>query len=185
MKLFSKSICTVLIIVLCIASKSAYGDQNTKASKLNELMELSGMVKIMEQARNRNKMQALQYKQQVMKQFEQKFRIKDPEVWKYFENEYQKFIDSLEPKWSSEDAVQKYVDLYGSRMTEEEIDKILEFEKSKVGKKSTAVSQEIVPLWIDYLTKENDAQFSEGLQNFAANLQTFIAKKREKQGIQK
>ncbi|GBC62109.1 hypothetical protein DENIS_3072 [Desulfonema ishimotonii] len=185
MRPLSKAICASLIFILIIVSTSVFGDQNSKAAKLNELMELSGMVKIMEKARNKNKVQALQYKQQVMKQFEQNFNIDDPKVWKYFESEYQKFIASLEPKWSSEEAVQKYADLYGSRMTEEEIDKVLEFEKSEVGKKSTAVSNEVVPLWLDYLTKESDAQFSEGLQKFAANLKSFIAEKNKKQKIQK
>ena len=90
----------------------------------------------------------------------------------------------MEPNWTPQEAVQKYIDLYGSRMSEEEIDKVLEFEKSDIGRKSTKVLNEIYPIWSEYLSKESDSQFNEGLQKFTANLKNFIAEKKQKQKSQ-
>lgn len=179
MRLTAKAISFLMVFMFLMDFSTVSADEKSKSAKLHELMELSGMIKIMEQARNKNKTQALQYKQAVMKQLRNNFQTDDPEVWEYFDVEYQKFINSLEPKWTPEEAVQKYVDLYGARMTEKEIDIVLKFEKSAIGKKSIAVSNEVTPIWFDYLTKECDIQFNEGIQKFVANLKSFIAQKKE------
>ncbi|MCP3872729.1 MAG: hypothetical protein GY699_06180 [Desulfobacteraceae bacterium] len=185
MQLITRVTCVFMVLILGLFFTVVSADEKSKSAKLNELMELSGMVKIMEQARNKNKTQALQYKQGFMKQLRTSFQTNDPEVWEYFEIEYQKFIDSLEPKWTVEEAVQKYIDLYGARMTEEEIDVVLKFNKSAIGRKSTSVSNKVAPIWFDYLSKGSDSQFSEGLKKFVANLKTFVAEKKKMQKSQK
>lgn len=177
------SVFMVFMILMHFSTVSA--DEKSKSAKLHELMELSGMIKTMEQARTKNKTQAILYKQAVMKQLKNNFHTDDPEVWEYFDVEYQKFVNSLEPKWTAEEAVQKYVDLYGAKMTENEIDIVLKFEKSAIGKKSTAVSNEVAPIWFDYLNKESDIQFNEGIQKFVANIKFFIAEKKRMKKNQK
>ena len=178
MRLISKVVSVLIVFVLFMPFSTVSADEKSKSDKLHELMELSGMIKIMEQARTKNKKQALQYKQAVMEQLKNNFHTDDPEVWEYFDVEYQKFVNSLEPKWTAEEAVQKYVNLYGARMTEKEIDVILNFERSAIGRKSTAVSNEVAPIWFDYLNNESDIQFNAGIQEFVANIKSFIAEKK-------
>jgi hypothetical protein len=54
------------MLTLIVVSSSAFGDKASKDAKRKELMELRGMVKIMEQSRNRNKVRALQHKNQIL-----------------------------------------------------------------------------------------------------------------------
>ncbi|MCP4266340.1 MAG: hypothetical protein GY777_12330 [Candidatus Brocadiaceae bacterium] len=108
MRLIANTTCVIMIISSTFVSTQVFCDQNSKGQKLNELLELSGLVDIIEQARNKNKIQAIQYKQEVMNQLEKNFNFKDPEVWEYFESEYQIFIDSVEPEWTPDEAVQKF-----------------------------------------------------------------------------
>lgn len=177
----AKVVSVFMILGVFTSFSAVWADETSKAVKLRELMELSGMMQIMEQARTKNKTQALQAKPTIMKQLRTDFLKDDTALWEFFEREYQKFIDSLEPKWTPEEAVQKYIDLYGAKMTEEEIDAVLAFERSAVGKKWTTVSNEVALIWFEYLDKGGDAQFHEGLQNFVGKLRTFLAEKKKKQ----
>jgi len=173
-----KSLKSILIflcsISIIICYNSVFADKISKKEKLVELMKLSGMTEIIEQARGKNKAMAAQYKAQMMEQISQGVKITDQTVWDKIEAEYQKFIEKLEPKWTVEDAVEEYTNLYGERMTEEEIDIVLNFSKSEVGKKSTKVSKEIAPIWYDYLAKDSEKQFGEATQDYINNLKTII-----------
>lgn len=171
------SVLMVLMFIMHFSTVSA--DEKTKSAKLREMMKLNGMVQKMEQARTQNKTQALQYKEGIKKQIRKNFNTDDPEVWKYFDVEYQKFVKSLEPKWSAEEAVQKYIDLYSEKMTEKEIDIVLNFQKSAIGKKLTAVSNEVTPIWFDYLNKESDSQFDEGIKKVFTKVKAFVAEKKK------
>ncbi len=168
-----------ILILLCfisiiICGNSVFADEISKKQKLVELMKLSGMTEIIEQARGKNKTLAAQYKEQTMEQISQGFEITDQKIWDKFEAEYQEFIDKLEPKWTVEEAVEEYTKLYGERMTEEEIDIVLEFSRSEVGKKSTKVSKEIAPIWYDYLAKDSEKEFGEATQEYISNLKIII-----------
>ncbi len=145
-----KSLKSILIFIHIISiincCNSVFADEISKKAKLVELMKLSGMTEIIEQARGKNKAMAAHYKAQMMEQISQGFKITDQTVLEKFEAEHQKFIEKLDQKWTIEDAVEKYTNLYGERMTEEEIDIVLNFRKSEVGKKSDKVSKEIAPI---------------------------------------
>lgn len=175
----AKVVSVLMIVMIFMPFSTVWADEKSKAAKLQELMELSGMMQIMAEARAKNRTQALQAKETLRKQLRTDFLKDDPEIWDFFDTEYQKFVDSMAPEWTAEEAVQKYVDLYGAKMTEKEIDIVLEFSRSPVGKKYTAVSDEVAPVWFDYLYKESEAQFHEGLQTFVSSLKTFMDEKKK------
>lgn len=181
MRSIAKVVSVFMVLMFIMHFSTVSADEKSKSAKLHEMMKLNGMVQSMEQAQTINRRQALQYKQGIKKQIRKNYNINDPEVWKYFDVEYQKFVESLEPKWSAEEAVQKYIDLYGARMTEKEIDIVLNFQKSAIGKKLTAVSNEVTPLWFDYLNQESDSQFDEGIKKVFTRVKAFVAEKKKKQ----
>jgi hypothetical protein len=175
------TVAAALVLTLALLPAPSFADEKTKTAKLNELMDVTGMVRLIEQARHKNKSQALQYKQELLRQLKEGAKATDKETLDYFEAEYTKFVNSLEPKWTTAEAANKYVELYGARMTEGEIDKVLEYSKSDVGKKSLAVTNEIMPLWLEYLVKDSDAQFRDGVKNFMANMKKFLDEKAQAQ----
>jgi hypothetical protein len=163
------------VFTLSLAPQFALADEASKAAKLAELVKVTGMEESINKTWDFVKAKAVQQKQELMNQFKDSFN--DPDMWAYFESEYRKMIDTLDMKQSTEKAVKKYMDLYGSRMTEEEIDQVLAYEKSPAGRKSTAVSHEIQPLWMEFISRENDARLKESLKSFIDAMKAYIAKK--------
>jgi len=64
MRLTAKVVSVIMVFLFSMCFSTVSADEKSKSAKLHELMELSGMIKIMEQARSKNKTQALQYKPQ-------------------------------------------------------------------------------------------------------------------------
>jgi hypothetical protein len=172
---FPTLLAVLAISTLALISRPALADEASKAAKLAELVKVTGMEESINKTWDFEKAKAVQQKQEVMNQFKNSFN--DPDMWAYFESEYQKMIDAMDMKQTTDKAVKKYIDLYGSRMTEGEIDQVLAYEKSPAGRKSTAVSHEIQPQWMEFVSRENDARLKESLKTFIDSMKSYIAKK--------
>jgi len=131
-----------VLLFLCALSASAIAaDRN---SKIRELMEAQGLLRMfqqqMEEGKQESRAQAERMLEQFIdglkppKEFEERFRVASRE-----------FIDSLVPTWSAEDIVAEWAKAYGARFTDEELDGLVRYYESPLGRKDVSASQEALP----------------------------------------
>src|SRR5205085_9458105 len=78
------------------------------------------------------------------------------------------------PSWTTEEAVAMYAKLYGEGVTEDELDKILEFYRSPLGQKDVAASHNAGPKWRAFLLQKNQEVFQKNYQVFLADLKRIV-----------
>jgi hypothetical protein len=107
-------------------------------------MEAQGLTQIFDQEINDTRLQGQQQVKQMMdqlmtklkptKEFETRFRAASDE-----------FLKALETPWTAQDIVDQWVKVYGVRFTDQEIDELLTYYTSPVGKKEVLVTKEALP----------------------------------------
>jgi len=103
----------LLMALLVLGATGARSDEGSKNAKLAELFKLTGLDRILEQRREGCRKQAEAVRAQVMEQMKGTFPDDAP-AWKKIDAAYKRFIDASVPAWTTEEAVQRYAELYGA-----------------------------------------------------------------------
>lgn len=101
--------------IFCIGSLllSVFSYSQTKQDKVKELISLSGAFKLSKEV-----------EKDVLLNFKKRYTNIPDSVW-----------SSLEPKINIDDLISQVIGIYGNKFTEKEIDEMLVFYKSDIGKK--------------------------------------------------
>jgi hypothetical protein len=155
----------LLMALLVLGAMGARSDEGSKNAKLAELFKLTGLDRILEQRREGCRKQAEAVRAQVMEQMKGTFPDDAP-AWKKIDAAYKRFIDASVPAWTTEEAVQRYAELYGAGVTEDDLDQIMAFYRSPVGMRAIAASQAAVPKWNEFLAEKDQAVFQKNFERF-------------------
>src|SRR5438132_11224665 len=160
----------VAVALVSVASRYAYSDDEAKRVKLAKLMRLTGLDRTIEKKQASCKKQAEAVREQTMEQLKGTFPDEHSRFWKEFDEAYDRFIEASKPSWTIQEAVDRYAELYGASVTEEELDRILEFYKSPIGKKAIAASQAAAPKWTEFRMAQQQEVFQKTYRTFLADL---------------
>ncbi|MFZ2726358.1 MAG: DUF2059 domain-containing protein [Methylococcaceae bacterium] len=136
---------SVRIIIFCflsiMSSTSFSADRN---EKIQMLMEAQGLLKAFEQRMETTKLQNRQEGQQVFDQMIKEYKP-NKESSIRFQAAFEEFITSLEAPWTAQDIVDVWAKTYGVHFSDEELDQLIAFYTSPLGKKETTVSLKSMP----------------------------------------
>jgi hypothetical protein len=172
-----KSFRLVLALVafgLMMSGTIARADGSTKTAKLAELFKLTGLYESLEQQRQECKQQAEATRPQLMQQFRKTFPENDERFWQGFDVAFARFEKSSNPGWTTQEAVDYYATLFGAHLTEGELDQILAFYRSPVGKKDIEAAQAAAPEWRAFLREKNKQVFQKNYQILLKDLATIV-----------
>jgi hypothetical protein len=107
-------------------------------------MEAQGLTQIFDQQINNSRLQARQQIKQVMDQLMTQLKpTKEYEA--RFRSASEEFIKALETPWTAQDIVEQLSKTYGARFTDQEIDGLVAYYTSPLGKKDVLVTKEAIP----------------------------------------
>lgn len=171
---------SIAVLALCgwlslAMARPAPADDASKHDKVVELMKLEGLDEALERQRRACRKQAQEVGPQMIDQMMKGFSLSpdDPQV-KQMNAAYMRFVEASEPPYTTDEAVDLYARLYGSHVTEDEVEELLRFYRSPLGKKAIAASRAAIPEWMDTLQKKNQEVLLKNTQEFTAALKKIM-----------
>ncbi len=144
----------VLTAVLFLSAHSAQADEVSKAAKLNELMVLQGRKESAQQRLEVHKRQMMEMGARALEQYRTQAGVSEGDpIYKKWQTAYERFLDVALPPWTAQEATDLYASLLARDLDEAEIDALLEFAKSPVGRKATLASNRASNEWQETLGK--------------------------------
>lgn len=156
---------------LLVCSSSYAGDRE---EKIQTLMEAQGLLSTFEQqlemSRQQNQEQAQRMMGQVMSHLNP-----SPEFQSRFESAFNKFIKAVETPWGADEIVEIWAKYFGVKFTDDELDKLIEFYSSDLGKKEVIASREAFVQFSTHFVEAGKPIADKAIQEYINDLQ-IIAK---------
>jgi hypothetical protein len=115
-----------------------------RTDKVRELMEAQGLLQMFERQMQTGKAEARQREEQMLTQFTAQLKP-TKECDTLFRAAFEDSRKALEAPWTAQDIVDVWANVFGSRFTDEELDQLLAFYTSPLGKKEVMASQQALP----------------------------------------
>lgn len=113
---------SLLILSFCVLSLSANAQTTSKSQKINQLLELTGSGKV-----------GIQVMNQMMNSFKSSYSKVNEQFWEDFKNEVK-----------AEDLEKMIIPIYDKYYTESDIDQLITFYNSPIGKKMIATMPQVM-----------------------------------------
>lgn len=113
---------SLLILSFCVLSLSANAQTTSKSQKINQLLELTGSGKV-----------AIQVMNQMMNSFKSSYSKVNEQFWEDYKNEVK-----------AEDLEKMIIPIYDKYYTESDIDQLIAFYNSPIGKKMIATMPQVM-----------------------------------------
>ena len=173
----------ILTVISVLISTSVFGDVVSKQGKLEELMKLQGLYETIEMQLKYCEEQAKTIGPKMMEQLSNEFPNMDELLIENMNVAYDRYLESVKPTWTIEEAVNSWAGFYGSYVSEDELDQILQFYKSPIGQKDINANQSAMPSWIVFFSEKNNDVLEKATQVYIAELKEIVSKARaEKKG---
>lgn len=129
------------LFALIFVCWSGLSNADARTEKVRELMDAQGMLDMWTQKIDLSKQQNAKYGQQML---DQMFSQMNPdEKFKgRFKAAFNKFMSSLEDRWTPAEMVDVWAKYYGAGFTDAELDQLVSFYTSPLGQKDVRVSKE-------------------------------------------
>jgi hypothetical protein len=169
-----KIILTFLIILFI--STNSFGA--SREEKIVTLMKAQGLIEIFEEQIELREIQAEQHAKQTLEQVISQLKL-DDSFMKPFEEAYNSFIKKIQSPWSAEDIVDVWAEFYGEGFTDKELDELISFYTSEVGKKEIRVSKEALIKYTEHFQELGQPIMKKAMDEYLIDLKSAITQSKE------
>lgn len=141
----------LIIFLVALMPFSAYAEINT--DKVKVLMEALGMLDMWRTQIASGKVQSEKLGQQTLDQLMSQLNPNE-EFKKRFSEAYKNYMKKVATPWSAQEIVDVWAKYYGPNFTEEELDKLIEFYTSDLGKKDVAATKLALAQFTEHFQRE-------------------------------
>ena len=152
----------------------ARGDDSSRAAKVAELMRLTGLAEMMAQSRAMGQAAAQKTVQSMAEQALAKFPAIPPEKRARIEDAAKQFLHDVDSSFDQDDAVRAWGRFYSENLTEAELDAILAYYRSPVGRKDVSASRAALPQFQQYIVEKRTAVMNTAIANYTAALRSIV-----------
>ena len=150
---------TILIVIACSATAEP------SPEKIRKLMEVVGLLDIWTEQIELGKKQNKEVGEQIMGQFMSHLNPTEG-FKKRFSDAFNNYSRKLEAPWSAEEIVDVWSSYYGPYFTNEELDKLIEFYSSELGKKDVAVTKKVMVQFSEHFQREGKPILEKATQEY-------------------
>ena len=159
-----------LFLLLLISTACFSQDRN---SKVRALMEVQGLLAMFQQQMDVGKQQSRDQAKQMLDQV--MGGLNPPQEYKArLRRASDDFIASLEAPWTAQDIVDVWAKSYATAFTDKELDQLLAFYTSPLGKKDIAASHKAMPVLNTYLAERSKPVMERATAKYIADLQLIV-----------
>ncbi len=132
----------ILLWVLLVFSANSFAADRTE--KIKTLMEAQGMLQMFGDSIEAGKQQQRDQAQRILNQFMAELKP-SKEFEAKFRAEVERFNQALATPWTAQEIVNIWARVYGERFSDAELDQLVAYYSSPLGKKEVAASQAAMP----------------------------------------
>ncbi len=136
----------IAAVLLALSFTSIAAD---RSSKIKALMEAQGLLQMWDQQMATQRQQSRQQAQQILNQAISSLSP-PPTFEARFRDAFDEYMNSLQTPWTPQDLVDVWAQKYGARFTDDELDGLLAYYTSPLGRKDVAAAQAAMPEFVDY-----------------------------------
>ena len=141
-----------------------------RTDKIKALMEAQGVLQIIDQQMELGKEESRKLSEQMMDQLLTSI-TPTPEIEARLRDASTEYLKAFDPPWTSQDIVNVWAEKYGSRFTDQELDGLLGYYTSPLGKKDVAAAQAATPEFMNYFMQEARPRIEAATQVYIERLQ--------------
>lgn len=157
----------VICILTTIFSTPVWADE--KSERIKTLMEAQGLLSTFEQQLAMGKVQNEKMAEQVIDQLITQLNPK-PEFKARFTSAFQSFIKKVSNQYTADQIIEVWAKYYGKEFSIEELDQLLNFYTSKIGKKEIEASKVASVSFTNHFQKLNEPFLTNAMQEYIAEL---------------
>ena len=160
-----------IAVALFLVSRAATAAD--RSQKIRELMEAQGQVEMFQHqiqvGREQTQKRADQMLEQVMS------TLNPPEVVKdKFRDAVRDFLKAVQSPWTAQDIVDVWAKYYGAKFSDEELDQLLTYYRSPLGRKDAIASREALDPFFGEFRDRYKPIFDKAMQEYLGRLQAIV-----------
>lgn len=163
-----------VVCLLLLVGANALADESSKRAKLQELMQLQGTTQKLELQLAAAEQRARQIGPAMFAEFKKQIPDLDPALLAEMATATSKFIDAAKPSWTAAEAANIWIRLYGEQVTEEELDQIVAYYRSPIGKKDLAANRKAAPGWSAFIAERDERAFNAAKSAYVEDLKRIM-----------
>jgi hypothetical protein len=156
-----------LTVLLMFAVPAGAAD---RTAKIQALMEAQGLLQMWDQQMELGKEESRKQAQQLIDQMLSSI-TPTPELEAHLRSALDEFMKALEPSWTAQDIVAVWADNYGVQFTDQELDGLLAYYTSPLGKKDVAAAQAALPTFMNHFMELSKPLMESATQTYIQRLQ--------------
>lgn len=159
-----------LIISLILLASNAYAGTQEKVAAL---MKAQGLDEILESQFVTMQAEGIKQADQMVKQTISEFALP-----KEFEEKMavatKKYVQAIHSSISTKEIVSIWSQAYGSKFTSNELDALLKYYNSPLGKKDVAVTKQAFPAFTEYLLQKTSGEAERAFSEYSSSLKAIV-----------
>lgn len=172
----------LVVIFLTYSTPSFANDQNDE--RLMHLAKVSGIYAQLEEQKVAYSKSGANAAQQYLNQIYSTTPSLPKEMKDYLESEFKLYMSKIGDSMDIEFAVRSYIKLIGSKLTSRDIEQIIRFQESEVGRKFAQANTAIMGDWSNEISTDMRSKIQSHLKVFTQNIMEKAADYKQK-GITK
>ena len=160
-------------LALVLAASSAFADTKSKEDKIRRLATLGGATTRLDEEVAQVLAKGRQMQDQMMSQVSANLDV--PGAFRpKFEQANKKFMDALQPQWSTFEVIEIFVKAYSPLVSEEDVDAAIAYLTSQAGQHNAAAQGEAAGQIATMVAARAGNRTQEAMQTYVAELRSLI-----------
>ncbi len=170
----------LVLFALLFAPGAGLADDASKKQKVEQLVQAMGIQDSFANMKNAQREQAKRMVQPLAQQVSREAILNSQEQAR-LQASFQSFIDHAGSNMTAEQFAATYADLYGSHFSEAEIDQILKFYTSDVGRKGVAAGREMTAELSGKMQKDSVERMTKAMAQLKSEIVAIVTAARARQ----
>jgi hypothetical protein len=162
-----------VLVALCLGFATTVASAADRASKIQALMEAQGLLQMFDQQMAMGRQQGRQQAQKMLDQVISSLEM-PPKFDARFRDAFDEYMKALESPWAPQDLVNVWADKYGRNFTDAELDQLVAYYTSPLGRKDVAASQAALPQFSDHFSELSKPIMEKATQTYVQRLQATV-----------
>lgn len=160
----------VIFAIALVISGYATANESSRQAKISEIMEAQGLQQMFQQQLDQSKVQARDLGKNLYRKMLSESGISDGQENPKLEQVFTQYIERCSTMFTAKEFVETWSRFYGNNLSEADLEKILAYYKSSVGKKDVAASQAAMVGFSQVMGAESQKRMNDSVGQLMADL---------------
>lgn len=164
----------LLVVLLALVGTGALADEAAKKRKIGELVDALGYREMFSIKLRMEQEEGRKFGEQIYEEMTRDLSL-EPALRARLEKADQSFTKKLSGMWSADKMAIVFGEIFGGHFTEPEIDALLAYYSSELGKKEVLASKQSLVEFTNRFQKDQEVAFAKAMEEYTSELKRIVA----------